>query len=340
MSFFILIVGIAVLILVHELGHFLAAKFFKIKVEEFGIGFPPRLFSKQFGETRYSINLLPFGGFVRLLGESPVAQVSEEERSRSFSNQSIWKRSIVIGAGVVMNFVLGWIIISGLFLFGSSQPVGITAVVPDSPAAIAGLQPGDKVLGFDAVDNFISFVNENRGQEITLNIERGGEELTFSVVPRVETAPGQGALGVGVGEIGFPRLSFFGSIGQGFMTSIAVSVTIFVALFNLIIGIFTGGIALESFVGPVGLFQVASQAGSLGISFLLNLIALISLNLMVLNILPFPALDGGRLLFLFIEKVKKSPIPPKIEITIMAAGFIFLLLVMVAITIKDIVFLF
>lgn len=340
MSIIIVLAGIAILILVHEFGHFIAAKFFNVKVEEFGFGFPPRLFSKKIGETRYSFNLLPFGGFVRLLGESPIAEVPEEDKPRSFSHQKAWRRATIIVAGVVMNFLLGWFILSGLFLFGTAQPVGITAVLPDSPAEQVGLKPGDIILGFDRAEDFISFVNENRGAEIRLNVKRGEETLTLNVVPRAEVPPGQGALGVGVGELGFPKLNFLASIGQGFLTAIAISITILVALFNLVIGIFTGQVAIEQFVGPVGIFQVASQAGGLGIAFLFNLVALISLNLMVLNIFPFPALDGGRLLFLLIEKIKGSPISPKRESAIIAAGFIFLLLLMIAITIKDIVYLF
>jgi regulator of sigma E protease len=340
MSILIIIIGIAVLILIHELGHFLTAKFFKVKVEEFGFGFPPRLLGKKFGETLYSLNWLPFGGFVRLLGESPVAPVPEDEKTRSFSHQPIWKRSLIIIAGVVMNFVLGWLMISSLLFFGGDGPVAITAVVPDSPAAVVGLQAGDLMPDFTSAEVFIDFVNENRGQEITLNIKRGDEEMSLVVVPRLQVKEGEGALGVGIAQAGLPKLGFWDSIGEGFMMSIRIILAIAIALVNLVVGVFTGGVVFESFVGPVGLFQIVSQTGQLGLAYLLQLISLISLNLAVLNIFPFPALDGGRLLFLAIEKIKGSPISPKREALVNAAGFIFLLLLMVAITVKDIVYLF
>lgn len=340
MSVLLVIIGISVLIFVHELGHFLFAKFFKVKVEEFGFGFPPRIISKKIGETIYSLNLLPFGGFVRLLGESPMVEIPESEKHRSFSYQPAWRRSIIIIAGVLMNFLLGWFIISGLFLFGTSEPVGITMVFPDAPAAKAGLKEGDKITGFAKAEEFVNFVNENKGKEIILSIKRGEENLQVKIMPRLKAPEGQGALGIGVGELGFAKLPLLASLGEGFVTAATTVWMIFVSLMNLIVGVFTGAVAFENVVGPVGIFQIASQAGKFGFSYLFSLIGMISLNLMVLNILPFPALDGGRLLFVLVEKIKGSPLPAKAEAYINAAGFVFLLFLMIAITVKDIVYLF
>ena len=340
MSIFIIIVGISLLILVHELGHFLAAKFFNVKVEEFGFGFPPRILAKKIGETRYSLNLLPFGGFVRLLGENPLSPISESERHRSFSHQAAWRRTIIIVAGVLMNFLLGWFIISGLFLFGSARQLGITLVLPDTPAAQIGLREGDLIFGFDRAQDFINFVDQNRGKEIVLDVQRGEELLSFNIVPREKTAAGEGALGIGIGELGYPKLSFARSLVEGFMTTLKITVAIFTAIINLFIGLLTGSAALQSFVGPIGIFQVANETGALGLPFLFNLVALISLNLLVLNILPFPALDGGRLFFILIEKIKGSPIGAQKESIANAIGFFILLLLMIAVTIKDIIYLF
>ncbi|MDP3901395.1 MAG: site-2 protease family protein, partial [bacterium] len=288
MSILIVIIGIAVLILVHELGHFLVAKIFKVKVEEFGFGFPPRLFAKKRGETTYSFNLLPLGGFVRLLGESPDKPITEDEKPRSFSHQKIWKRSAIIVAGVVMNFILGWLIIAALFFFGSGGPVGITLVAPNSPAEMAGLQIGDLIMDFNKADDFIKFVDDNRGQEVAINVRRGAQDLVVRAVPRSQISEGEGALGVGVAQTGFPRLGFWASLGSGFITSVTIIWAILLALINLVVSVFTGSAALDNFVGPIGLFQVASQAGQLGLVYVLQLVSLISLNLAVLNIFPFP----------------------------------------------------
>jgi len=340
MSILLVIVGISALIFAHELGHFLSAKLFGVKVEEFGFGFPPRIVSKKIGETRYSVNLLPFGGFVRLLGENLLVPVAEQEKPRSFAYQSAWRRIVIIVSGVAMNFLLGWVIISGLFLFGTSEPVGITMVFPDAPAAKAGLKEGDKIVGFAKAEDFVNFVNENKGKEIALNIKRGEESFRVKIMPRLQAPEGQGALGIGVGELGFSKLPLLASLKAGLLTASQTVWMIFIALMNLIVGVFTGAVAFENFIGPVGIFQVAAQAGEFGFSYLFSLIGIISLNLMVLNILPFPALDGGRLLFILVEKINGSPLPVKAEAYINAAGFVFLLLLMVAITVKDVIYLF
>lgn len=340
MSIIFVVAGIAVLILIHELGHFLAARFFNVKVEEFGFGFPPKLFSKKIGETNYSLNLLPLGGFVRLLGETASAPVPEEEKHRSFANQSAWKRSAIIVAGVLMNFLLGWLIISSLYFFGTEQPIAATLIVPNSPAEVAGLQVGDRFLGFESGERFVNFINENKGKVILLEINRYGENLIVQATPRADAKPDEGALGVGIAEAGFPKLPFLASIWNGLKTSLNIVVSIFTSLINLFVGLLTGQAPFESFVGPVGIFQVASQTGKLGFAYLWQLIGLISLNLMVLNIFPFPSLDGGRLAFIAVEKIKGSPVSQNRESLVHAAGFILLLLLMVAITIQDIIRLF
>jgi len=340
MTILLVVLGISILILVHELGHFLAAKFFNVKVEEFGFGFPPRLFYKQVGETKYSINLLPLGGFVKLLGESPAAPVPETEKHRSFSSQNAGKRTLIIIAGVLMNFFIGWLIVSFIFMVGAPSALLVTNVLQDTPAAITGLRSGDQLSDFKTADEFISFVDARKGEEVNLNIRRGGEILNVLVVPRVNVPEGEGALGVAITETGFPQKSFFGSLFEGFKTSIQIVSAIFTGLLSLIIGVFTGARVFENLVGPVGIFGVATQAGQLGYIYLLQLIGIISLNLFVLNIFPFPALDGGRLLFIIIEKIKGSPMAPRLEAVANGLGLAFLLALMLAITIKDVAALF
>ena len=339
MTYVILILGISFLILIHEFGHFLAARFFGRWVEEFGIGFPPRLFKKKIGETIWSINALPFGGFVLIHGEQPEEGV-DSKPERSFSRLPIWKRACIIGAGVLMNFLVGWVLISGIFMIGTPGGVMISGVSENSPAAVAGFQSGDKVLGFETSDAFTSYVSSMKGKEIEIRVLRGDGETTLRVTPRVNPPVGEGALGVTVSSLGTPKLPFFQSIIQGFVASAKMVGMIFASLAGLVAAIFTSAPALEGFVGPIGIFGVANETAKFGLVYLFQLIALISLNLVALNVLPFPALDGGRLFFLLIEKIKGSPISPKCEGMVNAIGFGILILLMVVITARDIINLF
>jgi regulator of sigma E protease len=373
------IIFLSILILVHELGHFLAAKKFGLLVEEFGFGLPPRIWGKKIGETIYSINALPFGGFVKIYGED--AEVTPEKPfsktavvpsqrgetpldsqphsaafggnlarsasetfsqkvspvfSRSFKDQTIWRRVLIVSAGVLMNFLLGWLVISVVFSVGLPQAVLITDVRANSPAAEVGLQTGDKVAGFSNIDEFIKYIDQNRGKEIDLKIERSGKEIGFRTTPRLNPPVGEGALGIGLVEAGLPKQNIAKSFIEGFKASVGIIKTIFVALINLISKALVGEATLEAVAGPVGIVKITAQAGSLGFVYLLQLLALISLNLAVINIFPFPALDGGRLLFLLIEKIKGSPLPAKSERYANAVGMALLLFLMALITIKDI----
>ena len=199
MTILILIIGISLLIFIHELGHFLAAKAFGLYVEEFGFGFPPQLVSKKIGETRYSINLLPFGGFVKIFGErSDVSLMGSDAGAippeRSFANQNAVRRAIVIGAGVVMNVLLGWILISSLFVIGAEGSVVVTAISPNSPAEEVGLVAGDRLIDFKTSAEFIAFIDASRGKEITLQVGRGSETLTVTATPDVTPPADRGAL--------------------------------------------------------------------------------------------------------------------------------------------------
>lgn len=483
------IIFLSILILVHEVGHFLAAKKFGLLVEEFGFGLPPRIWGKKIGETIYSINALPFGGFVKIFGEEQSEQselhqnlpnnirIVESELSykltglffqaqdqlgrfarekqygdvlenlfkkegieykreihvsvggknsnivdfliedkvvielkskpfisrndyyqakryldsmnlelglivnfrephlkpkrilnpkfrilsqgsdsfvdsdkvRSFGLLPIWKRSLILFAGVFMNFLLGWLVISIVFSIGIPKAILITEVVPGSPAAEIGLVAGDKIVqanadqrGLDAdsrgleLESFIKFINEHRGETINLEIERLGEIFDIKAVPRIDPPEGQGALGIALVEGGSPKMGIFSSFYEGLKTSVEITKSIVVAIFSLLKSAFIGEATLESVAGPVGIVKITAQAGTLGFIYLLQLLALISLNLAVINIIPFPALDGGRLLFLVIEKIKGSPLNPKFERFANAAGMALLLLLMLLITVKDI----
>jgi regulator of sigma E protease len=272
------------------------------------------------------------GGFVKIYGESAAAG-NLERPERSFANQSAWRRAVVVAAGVAVNFIFGWLILAIVFFVGSPSLIMIDVVAPNSPAALAGFQPGDRVLGYGMAGNLVDFINSHRGEEIVLEIQRGEEILTLAAVPRVTAAAGEGALGIGIRDSGIPKHGFFESIGRGLLTAAALVVAIFGGLYQVIF-------MPSSIVGPVGIFDIAIDTGRLGLIHLFQFIALISLNLVVLNILPIPALDGGRLLFIILEKVRGRRFLAQTEAMANAIGFTFLILLIISITIKDIAGLF
>lgn len=334
-TFVLIFLGLSVLVIIHELGHFFSAKWFGLLVEEFGFGIPPRLWGKKIGETLYSVNFLPFGGFVKIFGERHGEEFGGDV-SRSFSHQLIWKRFLVIFSGVLMNFLLGWALISAVYIIGIPQSLLITELQERGIAADAGLQKGDQIFGFKGVPEFVNFVNQNKGREVALNIQRRGKELAVKVTPRLNVPEGEGNLGIFLVESGLPKSGFFAAIGRGLNTALGMSGVIFLGILDLIVGVFTDISALERFLGPVGIVNVAVETAKLGAVYFFQLLALISLNLAVFNIFPIPALDGGRLVFLVVEKLKGRPISPKTEMAINGLGFAFLLFLIIAITVRDI----
>lgn len=337
-----IIIFLSLLIFVHEAGHFLAAKFFGMRVDEFGIGFPPRFFSRKMGETVYSLNWLPLGGFVKIYGENPAESV--EGDPRAFNYQNIWKRFVVISAGVAMNFVFGWLVLSAVFMIGSEPSLLITGVQPDSPAELAGLDKGDKILtiesGSEKLENpessrqFIDFVDRFRGKEFGLKIDRGGEIMILSVGSRANPSEGEGAIGIGIVSTGIEARPFFASLKEGFRESVGVAQAVIGAIYKLF---FVEPGLFKDVVGPPGIFSFAAEANRAGFAHFLNFMGVISVNLAVLNYLPIPALDGGRIVLLIIEKLKRSPIPPKIEQSVNTAGMAVLLAFLAFVTVRDII---
>ncbi len=347
MTFLLVIFGLAVLVLIHELGHFLAAKLLGMRVEEFGVGFPPRILKKKIGGTLYSLNLLPFGGFVRLYGEDEpaVAANAESAKGRGFNNEPAGKRTLVTLAGVFMNVVLGWLLLSLVFMIGVPRHLMIAEVAPDSPALSAGLKAGDVVARVEAgnlnladpvsADDFTRLVKSGAGN-INLEIERGSEKLNFNLAPRANPPAGQGPLGVNITETGFEAQPFFQSLISGFTGTGEIAKMVFEGLGAFFAQIFTSPGAIQNVAGPVGIVVLAAQATSLGFIYFIQLLALISINLAVLNLLPFPALDGGRFLFLIIEKLRGTPVSRRVQIWVNGAGFAALILLMIFVTVKDV----
>ncbi len=360
----IVIATLALLILIHEFGHFLSAKLAGLKVEEFGFGFPPRLFGKKIRETIYSLNLIPFGGFVKIYGESEEAGPTSDtlDKERNFAFKSVGARSMIVLAGTLANFIFGWILISLIFFSGSPTladdnnrhqlqdiKVVISMVAQNSPAELTGLKPNDRILEVKTsndllvvkeLDSFIKFIEKHKGEKIIFTISRGKQVLDIEVASRVNPPKNEGSTGIALAEIGLLKLPLLKSLTSGLAFSSEVTVTILETLGGIIKKIFIGAPLGETVVGPVGIVGIVAQGVNLGLVYVFRLIALISLNLAILNILPFPALDGGKLVFLGIEKIKGSPVSKKVEQVTHAAGFAFLILIMVIVTARDIMRIF
>lgn len=349
-SIIIFLAVLSLLVLVHEFGHYWVARRNGVLVEEFGIGYPPRVYGKKIGETIYSVNALPFGGFVRLHGENMDESMSKPERA--FLNKSKKTRALIVVAGVVMNFILAIVAFAIVYTFSGipieTSDVTILEISEGSPASEADFVVGDVVkdVNGDEVSTtaiFIEKVADNKGKEITITIERGDGEKTkevkTNVTPRKEHPEDEGSLGVAISttEIYYPPVwqrPFIG-IYYGFKEALFWTKTIVVGFAMMIQRLFVGEIPRE-IAGPVGIYALTSQAAQFGILTLINFIGILSVNLVILNLLPFPALDGGRLMFILIEALIGRKIVPKVEYAFHVTGMIILLSLIVVITIADV----
>jgi regulator of sigma E protease len=350
-SIVVFLIVLSVLILVHELGHFLVARKNGIWVEEFGFGLPPRIWGKQIGETLYSINALPFGGFVRLHGEQEIDN-RDREKERAFLNKSKKARVAVIIAGVIMNFLLALVCFAVVYSFSGipkdTGKIKVVEIAGGSPAETAGVVVGDVIAKVQkdqvsSVDDFIRKTEELKGKTVAFEIvhQSGGQEvpITVQMKPRENPPEGEGPLGVTITttEIYYPPIwqrPFYG-VYYGFKEALFWGETIVLGLWGIIAGLFKGQ-APVGVSGPVGIFAVTTEAVRSGILTLINFVGILSVNLAILNIIPFPALDGGRLLFIGIETLIGRKVLPKVEAAIHSAGMFILLALLLAITIGDI----
>ena len=367
MSVLIFFVILLVLVLVHEWGHFSSAKFFKMRVDEFGFGFPPKLFGIKKGETEYSFNLLPIGGFVKIFGENPDEDsISGPDSSRSFANKPRWQQAIVLFAGVFMNFILAWLLFAMSFMFGLPSSVSnsqmadritdanltILSVLPDSPAEEAGLLSGDKVVYIQKGEDFVEAPNilpetlmeyVATGEELELGYLRSEDDVFDSVSLQglVNEESGQIMIGVSMDTIGTLKLPLFRALWEGMKLNLEVTARTAEGLYHIVADSIAGKDGVfDNLAGPIGIVSIVGDAYQFGWAYLLSFAALISINLAIINMIPFPALDGGRLLFLLIEKLKGSRISPKIANITNMIGFGLLILLMVVVTYHDIVRLF
>lgn len=368
----IFILVLSVLVFVHELGHFWTARKFGLKPKEFGFGFPPRAigFYKNIegkwkkvrgskdvddaADTIYSINWLPLGGFVSL-GEDEA----ESDDPNHFVNQKPWKRSIILSAGVTMNVVLAAVLISIGLMIGfpqtttgisskakiSDYKVQVIEVLSESPAEQAGLEAGDVILSiddneFNKEEDIQTYVAEHTGEELNYKIERWGEEKTYKIVPEVLAETNEGGVGIAITTTGLVKYPWYLAIWEGVKMTLLLLWAIIVAFYELFKGIILGHGVSADLGGPVRIAEVTGQAARMGFVYLLQFSALLSLNLAVINFLPFPALDGGRVLFIIFEKIFRRPVKRELEATLHYIGFTLLMILVAIVTFRDVLRLF
>ncbi|KKQ40802.1 MAG: Membrane-associated zinc metalloprotease [Candidatus Magasanikbacteria bacterium GW2011_GWA2_37_8] len=365
------IIVLALLVFSHEFGHFIVARKNGIKVEEFGFGFPPRLFGVQYkpeqkkfiwifgnrdlteeekaDDTVYSFNLVPLGGFVKIKGEDGEAPLAPD----SFGSKPAWRRASVLAAGVAMNIILAAVLLSVGFIIGMPQVVDDGAVVavrdrhltiiqvlPDTPAKVAGLESGDKIIQIGELNNpevtaMQDYINSNKDQTLSITVKRGEEEIKKEIKPVIYPDTGKAGIGVAIATVGLVKYPWYQAIYEGIKATGWYLKEIIVAFYGLISALVVGKGVSSAVSGPVGIATMTGEVARLGWSYLLQFTAMLSLNLAVLNILPIPALDGGRLLFLVIGKIRRRPISTKVEQVIHSVGFMLLMLLVVIITVKD-----
>lgn len=415
------IIVFSLLIFVHELGHFWTARKFGVKAEEFGFGFPPRIFGVQIlkgeklekvsetetinleisesqapdgreivrevvldekkeidrmvffkrfrfirgsndpeikpGEenmqasTIYSLNWIPLGGFVKIKGENG----ENENEPDSFASKKIWQRAIILSAGVGMNIVLAAVLISFGLMIGMPQSldnlnpkakifdkkIQVAGVMVESPAEKAGLTVGDTIISV----NNQSFVNEGEfqdfvagkvGEELNYNIKRGQENMDLKITPEIREETGRGGVGIAIAVTGLVRYPWYLAIWEGVKTTAILTWVIIMAFYDLFKNLIIGHGLSVDVAGPVGIAALTGQVAQMGFVYVLQFTVLLSINLAIINFLPIPALDGGRILFLIIEKIKGSPVKREVEAIIHNVGFSLLMLLVLVVTFKDI----
>ncbi len=362
------IIVLSLLVFVHEFGHFSTARLFGVKAHEFGFGLPPRAFGfykskdgkwkkvkgnkevTDAADTIYSINWLPIGGFVNIEGQDG----EDTGANDNVNSKPIWQRAIIMSAGVIMNVVLAAVLFSVGFMFGLPQSIDdvdqraivreekvqVAEVLKGSPAEKAELKVADVILSvndvkIDSDTELQELTAPNAGTTLRYEIRRGSEVMEKEIVPQADEE-GKGKIGIAIVNTGLVRYPWYLSVWKGFKTAIIMVWMIIVAFYDLIKGLFVGQGVPAGVSGPVGIAVMAGRFAEMGFVYLLQFTALLSVNLAVINFLPLPALDGGRVIFLLIEKIKGSPVKREVEGMIHNTGFLLLLLLILVVTIKDV----
>jgi regulator of sigma E protease len=358
MSALLLIAILVGLVIVHECGHFIVAKLSGVRVEEFGIGYPPRAFS--FGVwkgTEYTLNWLPFGGFVKLLEEDGM-ELSERtaKRAGSFAAAPRYTQALILVAGVAANVLAGWLLFSAGLMTGMPTAVDektdgaqliVSGVLPGSPADLSGLAGGDTIesltFGKESAEltpqGVSDFIAAHGGKELALTVTRDEQTRVILVRPAHAVNPEsteRPAIGVQLSSIVYKQLGLTEALSEGWNVTVHALKEIWGGMVMLFTGAFAGTSQLSSLVGPVGLTQYVGDAASQGMGQFFGLAAFISLNLAIINLLPIPALDGGRLLFVGIESILRRRIHPTISQITNTVGFLLIIGLMIAVTVNDV----
>jgi len=348
----IFIAILSLLVFVHEFGHFITAKKAGIHVEEFGFGFPPRMLGVMRDKTIYSINWIPLGGFVRIKGES-----GEHARDKdSYASKSIPKKITILCAGVLMNVLLAWCLLSVGYLIGvpqvvedlpsfarvSDTRVRVVSVLKDSPAYKAGLEPGDAVTSIDGtliteIDVFRAYTASHAGAPVVLAIEAGKGPKEVRLVPQILKDTGRVGIGVALMKTGLVSYPLYYAPLEGARAVYSITADIFTAFGGLLRDLVVQKPVSVDFSGPVGIAVVTGEIAKMGFRYLLQFTALLSINLAFVNILPFPALDGGRVLFLLIEWARGKAVDRRVESVVHNIGFALLMILVLVVTYRDIV---
>ncbi|MFZ2804087.1 MAG: RIP metalloprotease RseP [Patescibacteria group bacterium] len=366
MAIIFFLLALSALVIIHELGHYFAARIFGIGAEEFGFGFPPRIIGivkdggkwkivggkdqKEYKKTIWSLNWLPLGGFVRIKGE----QEGHEHDADSILMKPIWQRVIVIGAGVFMNWLLAATLFTALFAIGTTAyldalPAGalvqnaaisVTEVLPGSPADTSGIQAGDKIVSLDGTtskdaNSLSSSIGQSGTRVVLLVVNRNGQQKTFSVTPTYLKEVGHTGIGIGLADVGTVSLPFFSAVKNGVLMTWELTKDIVLALGGMLGDLFIHHQVPQDVSGPVGIAVIASDVAKQGIAPFIQFAAILSINLAVINLLPIPALDGGRILFLIIEKIRRKPMKRNVEIGIYNVAFFVLIALVLLVTVHD-----
>jgi len=341
------IIVLSVLILVHELGHFLTARLFGVGVLKFSLGFGPRIAGKTIGITDYRISAVPLGGYVKMVGDEPDAEISPEDIPLSFNHKPLFKRFLIVAAGPFSNLLLALVIFSGLFILTGMPVLNplIGKVDPGSPADQAGIQANDRVTAIDdhSVDSWETmseYVTSSKGRQLTVTLLRDGQSLNVSVIPQKK--PSKNLFGepqdryvmgvMSAGESHIRKLGLIEAFSESFYQTYKIAELTALSIVKLI----QGTLSVKTLGGPIMIAEMAGQQAKEGISSFVFFIALLSINLGILNFLPIPVLDGGHLFFFLIEAVIRRPLSIRVQEMAQQAGIAVLLLLMILVFYNDI----
>ena len=330
----------ALIVLIHELGHFLAARFFKVRVNEFAIGMGPKLFGIKRGDTLYSIRALPLGGFCAIEGEAGDSYAED-----SMMSKKPWQKFIIFAAGAIMNMLLAWVIFSSIIGYTGYTNNVVSTVEPNSAAAQSGLEVGDEILSVNGIktkdfQDILSVIGSSK-EAHTFQVKNTQNEIKTLVI---EPKPNE----AGQYKYGFGGSKAKASIGRIILGGLEMSINAFVEIIKAFGQLITGKVPMNELAGIVGVVQISSEAWDQGMQYslmmaimsVLNLAGFLSANLAVFNLLPIPALDGGRIIFTLIEMIRRKPIDPEKEGMVHFVGFVFLMILMVFVLYNDIVRIF